>query len=276
MGHGRDAEVLITNTYDNLTACPGLTASTPPDPAQAKQFDTTVYGNPNIARGNLTLSVSSADFTCINRDWMSNVIYVKTNKGSAKMLTDAGHAYAVPTQVTANNLTSTLSWNSLLQLEGTTGPNGDTVGTLWDAEDRPGSTTSPYGVTTSMVYGIVSGVTPPVNTSSTPNIGGGSRGTKTTLDGFGRPVRTITFGTNSTGGGAADSYVDREYQPCACSPLGKLKRVSMPYTFGATPVWTTYDYDYLGRTTKITYPPNSGTAGNSGTTTYAYQGTSVK
>ncbi len=34
------------------------------------------------------------------------------------------------------------------------------------------------------------------------------------------------------------SVVDTEYDACACSPLGKVKRVSRPYAPGQTPVWT--------------------------------------
>ena len=32
------------------------------------------------------------------------------------------------------------------------------------------------------------------------------------------------------------SIVETEFGPCACSPLGKMQRVSMPYAPGQTPV----------------------------------------
>ncbi|MFN8008408.1 MAG: hypothetical protein U0V70_15575 [Terriglobia bacterium] len=48
--------------------------------------------------------------------------------------------------------------------------------------------------------------------------------------------------------------VDTEYDSCACSPLGKVKRVSQPYAPGGTVYWTTYTYDGLGRTTRIDLP----------------------
>ena len=68
-----------------------------------------------------------------------------------------------------------------------------------------------------------------------------------------------------TGGG----IVDLEYEPCACSPVGKLKRQSLPYASGGSPVWTTYTYDGLGRTLSVAQPYGSGT------TTYAYAGETV-
>jgi YD repeat-containing protein len=67
-------------------------------------------------------------------------------------------------------------------------------------------------------------------------------------------------------GGATLSTVDTEYAACACSPLGKVKRVSQPYAPGGTVYWTTYTYDALGRTVSVALP------GGTGTTTYAYQG----
>ena len=60
--------------------------------------------------------------------------------------------------------------------------------------------------------------------------------------------------------------VTTQYAPCACSPLGKLWRVSQPYAPGGTPVWTTYTYDGSGRTP--TEPDPQG--GANLTTTYGY------
>ncbi|WP_155121324.1 hypothetical protein [Bryobacter aggregatus] len=57
---------------------------------------------------------------------------------------------------------------------------------------------------------------------------------------------------------------------CACSPMGKLKRSSLPYAPGGTAYWTTYTYDGLGRTLSVVQPSSSGT------TTYLYEGNTVK
>ncbi len=38
------------------------------------------------------------------------------------------------------------------------------------------------------------------------------------------------------------SIVETQYEPCACSPAGKMKRVSLPYAPGGSPIWTEYTY----------------------------------
>ena len=49
-----------------------------------------------------------------------------------------------------------------------------------------------------------------------------------------------------------------------------MKRVSLPYAPGGSPIWTEYTYDGLGRTVSVAQPNNAGT------TTYLYQGNTVK
>jgi uncharacterized protein RhaS with RHS repeats len=44
-----------------------------------------------------------------------------------------------------------------------------------------------------------------------------------------------------------------------------MSQVSIPYKLGETVVWTVYQYDASGRTTRVTAPDGSATA-------YAYQG----
>ena len=89
----------------------------------------------------------------------------------------------------------------------------------------------------------------------------GNRWKRTTLDGLGRTIRVETGHDSVT-----VSTVDTQYAPCACSPLGKLWRVSQPYAPGATVYWTTYTYDASGRTLTVTAPDGAST------THYAYQG----
>ena len=81
--------------------------------------------------------------------------------------------------------------------------------------------------------------------------------TKTTVDGLGRTLKVET-GYNPS---VVESVVDTEYAPCACTPMGKLKRVSQPYKPGNPVVWTTYTYDELGRAVTVTHPPNTGSSG---------------
>jgi len=61
--------------------------------------------------------------------------------------------------------------------------------------------------------------------------------------------------------------IDTVYAPCACSPLGKVQKISMPYQPGAATInWTVYRYDGLGRTLSVTQPDGAST------TTYVYSG----
>jgi len=72
------------------------------------------------------------------------------------------------------------------------------------------------------------------------------------------------------------SQVDTEYAPCACSPLGKMWRVSQPYAPGGTPVWTTYTYDGGGRTLTVTLPDGSVTRTEYLTVYWSYTGSLVR
>jgi hypothetical protein len=65
---------------------------------------------------------------------------------------------------------------------------------------------------------------------------------KTTMDGLGRTIKVETGDSNGT-----QSVVDTQYGSCACSPLGKVKQVSRPYTPGGTVYWTVYSYECAGR-----------------------------
>ena len=84
------------------------------------------------------------------------------------------------------------------------------------------------------------------------------------MDGFGRTIKVETGDGSGT-----KSVAETEYDSCACSPLGKLKRSSRPYAPGGTPVWTTYTYDALGRTISVV------AADGASTSTYSYSGNTV-
>jgi purine nucleoside permease len=70
-------------------------------------------------------------------------------------------------------------------------------------------------------------------------------------------------------GGPTKPIVETEYDSCGCSPLGKVKKVSLPYAPNATKYWTEYEYDGLGRTLTVKQPNNSGNV------TYSYAANTV-
>jgi len=102
-----------------------------------------------------------------------------------------------------------------------------------------------------------------------PVAGGYKISTQTqTLDGLGRAVSVSTTANANPGNTSQTpvSEVDTAYAPCACSPLGKMSSRTQPYLPPqSAPPATTYQYDALGRTTKITLPDGS-------VTQYLYQG----
>ena len=134
---------------------------------------------------------------------------------------------------------------------GAFGPNQASASIHYDSYGRPYHSVSPHGAATTYAYAY----NPPTVTATT-----GTRVVKTTLDGLGRTIKVETGDTTSV-----KSVVETEYDSCACSPLGKVKRVSLPHAPGATVYWTTYTYDALGRTLTLT-------AADGSVTSYLYQG----
>jgi RHS repeat-associated protein len=155
--------------------------------------------------------------------------------------------------VTTNSTFSeTLQYTNWLALTSDTGPSGATASMTYDIYGRPQTATSVHGAQTTYSYDLAARII----TATTNN-----KWVKKHLDGLGRVTRLETG--NSTEG--TKSIVDTEYDSCACSPIGKVKRVSQPHTGTAT-AWTVYQYDAMGRTIRIDHP------GNSGATRYEYAG----
>ena len=180
--------------------------------------------------------------------------------------TSSATNYSLPEVVTPNsntNLQTSATYASSFAPISMTGPNGASGNTTYDSYGRPTQTQIPEGATTTYSYSYG----PPTQTATV-----NGRYQKTTLDGFGRPIRVEKGNATS-----AVSWEDTEYAPCACSPLGKLKRTSLPYAASGSPsAWTTYTYDGSGRTLTVTVSGPSGSTTPpftiSGTTTYSYAG----
>ena len=238
--------------YGTLTLRSGLT-----------QFDPNYSGGPPWRRGNLSQADAyGAPLTHFYRD----VTGTMTSMVQGAYYGQAGYATTytptsnntVPGAITVGSLTENMSWNAFLGLTQDTKPNSNQTSLTYDSYARQATVTSPTGATTTYSY---------TNSPPTTTVTTNGKWTKTTYDGLGRPIRVETgHGTTTV------SIVDSEYAPCACSPMGKLKRVTRPYAPGPgnNQHWTTYTYDALGRTVSVALPSSAGT------TTYLYEGNTVK
>ncbi len=172
--------------------------------------------------------------------------------------TAASTNYAAPSAVTPMRnpaWAGSYSYDAVLNITQANGPNGTIESAVYNVS-RPTQTTAPDRATTTYEYHDAS----PAWRKATIN----GRWTKTWVDGFGRTIKVEVGDASGT-----KSVVDTEYAPCACSPLGKLYRMSQPYAPGGTIYWTTYTYDALGRTISVSHP------GGTGTTAYEYAGNTV-
>jgi hypothetical protein len=227
-------------------------------PTTPQQFDSGVYTTTFRWRGNPTLTylptrAVSADYdiTGTLKRGYPGVGYVENTNSQAS-------DYTRPAAVTPNGdttLSASMTWNGFLGLTQETGPNGDTATVTYDSNARPTTTTSPHGAVTTYTY---------TNSPPTVKVETNGHWTKTTMDGFGRTIKT-----ERGDGSGTKSVVDTEYEACACSPLGKVKRVSNPYAPGGTVYWTTYNYDGVGRTVSVNLPNGTGTSN------YLYEGNAV-
>ena len=205
------------------------------------------------AGGNPTLVVKLGTGHCSAYE-ITGVPYTATDgSGSTVDITLTANA-SLPGVLTPggnNNLATTISYTTSFAVTSVSGPNGAGTTTAYDTYGRPSSSTMVDGAATSYSYTY----NPNTQTATL-----GNRWKKTTMDGFGR-VTKVETGHD----GVTVATVDTQYASCACSPLGKVWKVSQPYAPGAQVNWTTYTYDGSGRTLTVTAPDGS-------VTRYSYQG----
>src|ERR1035437_9367820 len=257
---GQTATTLLTNTYDNYNSfsCDGGVGIAPwPG---GLMHDDANYGTGFVYRGNVTLRISSSGSA--NMRYQSTGVVQCSQDGAGRTMSstpslDTG--YSLPGVITPNgnaNLATTLTYSGSWAVTSLTGPNGAKNATTYDGWGRPTTTKIPDGAVTTYGYAYVKVDGTGVN-QQTAMLGTGTaaRWKRTTLDGFGRVVRVESG--NGLATTPAVSQVDTQYAPCACSPLGKMWRVSMPYAPSGAPIWTTYTYDGSGRTLTVTAPDGS-------------------
>ncbi|MGC1453046.1 MAG: RHS repeat-associated core domain-containing protein, partial [Candidatus Sulfotelmatobacter sp.] len=242
---------LISNTYDSAA----LQAVTTP-------LHDSNYGTSFTTRGNVTTSVNLGTSKSQSYYVTGAVYQTQDAMGNTVTVSPASSSNNVlPGVVTPNSnssLATSLSYASSFAATSVTGPNGAASSTTYDAYGRPQSSTIPDGAVTNYTYAYYTSGGQNSQTA-TVNNGVANQWKETILDGFGRTTSVLT-GNGST----TVSEADTQYAPCACSPLGKVSAVSMPYAPGGTPVWTRYSYDSSGRTVTIVKPDGAST------TTYAY------
>ena len=270
---GSTVKTLINNYYDGKIASGqptptcggGIPSGTPYAPYGYQPPTNQMDPNPPVSFGNRGLV--SALVTAAKTSCMAYYSYGGFAEGWASDGTtmtasaDAGTNYAAPQTVTTQSYSDTIAYNSWLAITQTTGLNGEQLSMTYDPyTGRPTSGVTPYGATTRYTYSA-SGALPATQTKTGPD-----GQTVTTLDGLGRAIRVARYNGSPSIGWTLQSYTDTVYAPCACSPLGKIQKVSEPYAANATEYWTTYTYDGMGRTLAVQQPDGASTS------TYSYSG----
>jgi YD repeat-containing protein len=216
---GGGAHSLIANVYDMWAT----TAYGAP-----LLHDSANYGTGLLYRGNVSRR-ETASGTTITYYLTTGVPNIVTDESGVTInnSTSSATQYSLPEVITPGgngNLATSIGYNSSWGVTSVTGANGANATTSYDSYGRPSSSKIPDGAITNYTYTY----NPNTQTATL-----GSRWSKTTLDGVRRPVKVETGN-----GGTTVSVAETEYAPCACSPLGKLKRTARPHAPGGSPQWT--------------------------------------
>lgn len=219
--------------------------------------------NTYFGRGNLLMATAGGLTTNFEYDVLGSVT---RTYGAAPEVTQSSSSatnFTMPDVITPNStayLATSFSYDADQRPASSTAPNSAVTSTSYDSYGRVSGQFYANGSSVGYTYLIGSGTTTTLVTSTAPSF------TRTRFDGLGRTIK-VESGESAS---VIHSQSDTEYAPCACSPTGKMKRVSLPYAPGGTVQWTTYTYDALGRTLNVALP------GGSGSSTYEYVKNTVK
>jgi hypothetical protein len=223
---GGNSTTLVQNTYDG-----GAPAAAP---AGTPNHDPN-YGTGALYRGLVTTRVTPGDTVTQQTTTMgydtTGMVKNSTNGATQVQITPDAATNSVPTALTPNGNTSLqtqVQYNSWLGPTSVTGPNStpgspNVASTTYDSAGRVATETSVFGTQTTYTYTAYYSSPSGYSTVLAQTAGvNGPRYTLTTLDGFGRAVR-VERGIVSGGSRQPQSYVDTQYAPCGCSPLGNWR-----------------------------------------------------
>ena len=130
-GGGQTAS-LAYNAYDQFGQL-DVAGMRQHDPAYSYQF---------TYRGNVTTSVTPGGTTTRYVDIGGSVYSTNTNGVTTNAVQSPSNNWAVPSSITTNALSSSMNWNTALNLTQSSGPNGDAAYAGYDNIGRPYSVTS--------------------------------------------------------------------------------------------------------------------------------------
>ncbi|MDZ7637655.1 MAG: hypothetical protein U5J83_05310 [Bryobacterales bacterium] len=239
-------------------------------PYEADNFEGGAYCTTSPIRANVKSVTAGGLTTEFRYDYQGNLVHTWGASPDVTSSFGSGTNYALPTVITPNNtsqLATSFTYDGAMRPTQTTAPNNAVARSWYDSVGRVNKSQSPVGSYTHY-YRDYPNRKVEVAVSANSNATDLSNRTfaRTFFDGLGRPVRHESGGSTNT----VTAITETEYEPCACSPTGKMKRVSLPYLNVADRKWITYAYDALGRTLSVAMPDGNGS------TTYEYVKNTVK